>query len=308
MPAAAVNHFPGVQGFSFVQMKGSPAFQFYPGDYLRSQRVQLLSLEEEGAYIRLLSYCWLHGSIPADPVSLCRLIGKGASTTLATTLATMFKPGRTDGTLTHDRLESEREKQDAWRAKSSAGGLKSAELRASKSAPINGHSKGASTTLPTKRQHSCLQSSDSINLASAPPQRARDLIFEALSAIDGADLEDITKSARGRINKAKSEIKAVCPELSSELIMARASRYKRLHPDWPLTSSALASHWAELGDPVAPQRPESPEPAGWRMFVARAYPDWVNGPGKPEEFKTWKEIPLEYQAKFAREIVQRAAG
>jgi len=105
----------------------SPAFQFYGGDWLSSQRVALMSLEEEGAYIRLLAFCWQHGSIPAEPENIARLIGKGASTTLATTLATMFEPGG-DG-LIHRRLEDEREKQEVWRAKSAAGGKKSAEAR-----------------------------------------------------------------------------------------------------------------------------------------------------------------------------------
>lgn len=86
-----------------------------------------MSLEEEGAYIRLLAFCWQHGSIPADPENIARLIGKGASTTLATTLATMFEPGG-DG-LIHRRLEEEREKQKIWSEKSSAGGKKSAEAR-----------------------------------------------------------------------------------------------------------------------------------------------------------------------------------
>jgi uncharacterized protein YdaU (DUF1376 family) len=105
----------------------SPAFQFYAGDWLSSQRVALMTLEEEGAYIRLLAYCWQHGSIPSDPEKIARLIGKGASTTLATTLATMFEPGG-DG-LIHRRLEEEREKQKVWSEKSSAGGKKSAEAR-----------------------------------------------------------------------------------------------------------------------------------------------------------------------------------
>jgi len=86
-----------------------------------------MTLEEEGAYIRLLSFCWQHGSIPSDPEKIARLIGKGASTTLATTLATMFEPGG-EG-LVHRRLEEEREKQKEWRDKSAAGGKKSAESR-----------------------------------------------------------------------------------------------------------------------------------------------------------------------------------
>lgn len=105
----------------------APAFQFYAGDWLSSQRVALMSLEEEGGYIRLLAFCWQHGSIPDDPEKIARLIGKGASTTLATTLATMFEPGGKG--LVNRRLEEVRLEQEAWRAKSSEGGKKSAEKR-----------------------------------------------------------------------------------------------------------------------------------------------------------------------------------
>lgn len=114
----------------------SPAFQFYPNDWLGSQRVQMLTLEEEGAYMRLLCFCWQHGSIPSDPVQAARLIGKGGSTTLATVVLAMFQPSPEAGRLVHDRLEAERQKQAAWREKSAAGGRKSAENR-----------KGGSTTL-----------------------------------------------------------------------------------------------------------------------------------------------------------------
>jgi len=111
-------------------MTKRPAFQFYPGDWLGSQRVSLLTLEEEGAYLRLLASCWQHGSIPSDPDKIARLIGKGSSTNLATTLATMFQQHPTESTLlVHDRLERERDKQDAWSEKCREGGKKSAELR-----------------------------------------------------------------------------------------------------------------------------------------------------------------------------------
>ena len=111
-------------------MTKRPAFQFYPGDWLGSQRVSLLTLEEEGAYLRLLASCWQHGSIPSAPDMIARLIGKGSSTTLATTLATMFQPHPFNpALLVHDRLEKEREKQDAWSEKCREGGRKSAEMR-----------------------------------------------------------------------------------------------------------------------------------------------------------------------------------
>lgn len=107
----------------------SPAFQFYPTDYLASQRVQMMTLEEEGAYCRLLCYCWQHGSIPSDPELAARLVGKGCSTTVARVVLPMFEVACGDGRVTHDRLERERAKQAEWREKSSAGGKKSAQMR-----------------------------------------------------------------------------------------------------------------------------------------------------------------------------------
>ena len=157
-------------GWLFCSMK-SPAFQFYPADYASSQRVRLLTLEEEGAYINLLCSCWLHGSIPADPAMAARLVGKGCSATLATTVLTMFTPSSEAGRMVHDRLERERLKQSDWREKSASGGRKSAELR-----------KGASTTLqpplpnginqkPTL-QSSSMSSSSSSSTSSAPTHTA----------------------------------------------------------------------------------------------------------------------------------------
>jgi len=110
-------------------MSRAPAFQFYAGDYLSSSRVQLMTLEEEGAYIRLLCHCWLHGSIPSDPERIARLIGKGGSTTLATKVQAMFKQGENEGELIHDKLESIRSDREAWIAKSRAGGVASGEKR-----------------------------------------------------------------------------------------------------------------------------------------------------------------------------------
>ncbi len=112
-----VNTPQGVGGM----MDKSPAFQWYPRDILSSARVQELSLEEEGAYRRLLDFCWLNGSIPADPERCARLIGKGASTCIASAVQKLFTPHADDPTLLiHDRLEKEREKQEANRNKKKA--------------------------------------------------------------------------------------------------------------------------------------------------------------------------------------------
>jgi len=109
-------------------MKKIPAFQFYPADWLSSQRVSLLTLEEEGAYIRLLCYCWKNGELPNDMKQLAQLIGKGGSVLLATKVATMFQA---DGCrLLHDRLDELRSEREQWVEKSRKGGLASAAKRA----------------------------------------------------------------------------------------------------------------------------------------------------------------------------------
>ena len=52
----------------------SPAFQFYPNDWLSSQNITLMTPAEEGAYIRLLCYAWADPdcSIPNDDEILAR--------------------------------------------------------------------------------------------------------------------------------------------------------------------------------------------------------------------------------------------
>jgi uncharacterized protein YdaU (DUF1376 family) len=107
----------------------SPAFQFYPAEYLADAGVQMMTLEEEGAYIRLLCYCWREGSIPNDDRKLS-LLCKGAVTTVIAVVTALFENDPNDPSrLVHGRLEKEREKQQQWSEKSSEGGKKSALKR-----------------------------------------------------------------------------------------------------------------------------------------------------------------------------------
>lgn len=93
-------------------MNKSPAFQWYPKDILASARVQMMTLAEEGAYRRLLDFCWINGSIPSDAGRAARLVGKGCSVETVKAALEMFMPDPSDADkLIHDRLEVEREKQ-----------------------------------------------------------------------------------------------------------------------------------------------------------------------------------------------------
>jgi uncharacterized protein YdaU (DUF1376 family) len=115
-------------------MAKSPAFQFYPKDWLSSPKVQLMTPEQEGAYVRLLCYCWDSGdcSIPDndDELAVLSRLGEGWFKGGSGVVRRCFVPHpRKPGYLTNERLLEEAEKQDAWRQKSSAGGKQSAEKR-----------------------------------------------------------------------------------------------------------------------------------------------------------------------------------
>lgn len=55
--------------------KKAPAFQFYPGDFLNDQHVQIMTLAERGAYITLLCSAWGAGSIPDNRELQARICG-----------------------------------------------------------------------------------------------------------------------------------------------------------------------------------------------------------------------------------------
>ena len=103
----------------------SPAFQFYPADYLSDSNTIAFTAEQDGHYLRLLCLCWLEGSIPIDPRPLLK-DGATISDECLNPILRCFRTNRKKTALVHPRLDAERCKQIAWREKSSAGGKASA--------------------------------------------------------------------------------------------------------------------------------------------------------------------------------------
>ena len=103
----------------------SPAFQFYPADYLSDSNTIVFTAEQDGHYLRLLCLCWLEGSIPIDPRPLLKG-GATISDECLNPILKCFRLNRKKTALVHPRLDAERCKQIAWREKSSAGGKASA--------------------------------------------------------------------------------------------------------------------------------------------------------------------------------------
>ena len=103
----------------------APAFQFYAAEYLADINVELMTIEDEGCYIRLLAFCWREGSLPNDPEDLAKLC-KGVKPTLR--VLSCFKP-TSDTRILHPRLESERKKRRDFVIEARKAGYKSAAKR-----------------------------------------------------------------------------------------------------------------------------------------------------------------------------------
>lgn len=102
----------------------SPAFSFYPKDWLADGPVRELSYEQKGVYADLLSIYWLEGGLPADTARLARLVGMPAKkfSRLWPDIERCF---RIEGDrIVQKRLEEEKAKQLAFRQRQAVKGAK----------------------------------------------------------------------------------------------------------------------------------------------------------------------------------------
>lgn len=109
----------------------SPAFQFYPGDYLADPKVAAMTTEAEGAYMRLLCYAWIDGGIPSDHAMLapmCKLTPERFEAVWPM-LARCWTPSEDGTRLTNPRQERERAFQAVSRERRKAAGKLAVEQR-----------------------------------------------------------------------------------------------------------------------------------------------------------------------------------
>ena len=103
-----------------------PAFQFYANDFRADANVTSMTLEEVGAYILLLTFCWTEGGISQDPKALMRLLRTDEKTwaRIWPALAPCFTA---DGEkYVQKRMELVRENQEQYREMQSEKGKKGA--------------------------------------------------------------------------------------------------------------------------------------------------------------------------------------
>lgn len=111
-------------------MTTSPAFQFYPSDFLSDENVILMSNQAVGCYIKLLCVCWKEGSIPSDLSKLTKLCNETPENMaeLWPSLEPCFKQN-SHGRMTNPRLEREWLKQQGFRNERARSGKKGADAR-----------------------------------------------------------------------------------------------------------------------------------------------------------------------------------
>lgn len=96
----------------------SPAFQFYPGDFLSDFNVIVMTAQEVGAYALLMCVCWKENGITNDMEELATAsrMGDAFAESWEKRIRRCFIL-RDDGRWDHPRLQAERVKQQEFSAK-----------------------------------------------------------------------------------------------------------------------------------------------------------------------------------------------
>lgn len=106
----------------------SPAFQFYPNDFISDRHVVVMSMAERGVYITLLCQSWQH-PLPTDVDRLARLCGLPVTAFRKLWPAVRVCFIEHGGNLIQPRLERERQKQSDYKRDKSEAGKRGAGKR-----------------------------------------------------------------------------------------------------------------------------------------------------------------------------------
>ena len=109
-------------------MPESPAFQFYPKDWLTDPDVVCMTFAQKGAYITLLCYCWRVGKLQNNDDYIRKLLGNVPKWKFLWN-GIKHKFEVQGEYLIHPRLEKERMKQGEYRRKKSEAGKKAMTKR-----------------------------------------------------------------------------------------------------------------------------------------------------------------------------------
>jgi uncharacterized protein YdaU (DUF1376 family) len=152
----------------------APAFQFYANDFVTG--TMELSLEELGAYVRLLALSWDKGPLPLDERRRANLLGVSLSVFRRVWNGIADKWAQTDAGYINLRLEQQRADLEAFQKEQAHRGRLSGESRRrTKAEPkhepnTNGGSSAVRTEHATEREPNANSSSSVFDLRSSEDQ------------------------------------------------------------------------------------------------------------------------------------------
>jgi uncharacterized protein YdaU (DUF1376 family) len=217
-------------------MNKPPAFQFYVKDWLSDPKVMRMTPAQRGVYIHLLAIDWNEEGLEDNDEAIAGICGDnegwlkgGYSIVKGCFNQHPSKPGF----ITNGRLQQEREKQRAWREKSSEGGKKSGLVRSEQATYKK--SKGRLTTLQAARLNggSTLQSSSASSFANNPPLSPKGECFVIFYKAYPK------KKAKGAALRAWNKIPNAC-ELLPEMLSAIEQQKKS--PGWLKDNGQFIPH------------------------------------------------------------------
>lgn len=237
-------------------MSKSPAFQFYPKDWLSSPKVQLMTPAQEGAYVRLLCYCWDSGdcSLPDDDAELAILsrLGEGWLNGGSAVVRKCFMPHPSKpGHITNTRLLEEAEKQLAWQKKSSEGGKKSAEKRAEKKESSKG---GSGRAEPKAKRPLQPNGNSSSSFASSSAEKDSGTTVPSSSPFP-TPLPDWIPAAMWKDYLEMRRKKNAAPtQRAKELIIKKLDDWRlKGHDPSQILEKSITSNWTDIFEPKGQQ-------------------------------------------------------
>ncbi len=131
----------------------SPAFQFYPNDWISSRSVRLMTAEQKGWYISLICEAWMsedQGTLPDDSELLKRLVGATGCKENEWQLVINNFVSK-NGRLINERLVKEKSKQENFSKHQSESGKAGARKRWGRygnpiKSPMANHSSSSSSS------------------------------------------------------------------------------------------------------------------------------------------------------------------
>ena len=214
-----------------------PAFQFYAGDWLSSQNVMAMTLEEEGAFVRLLAIAWKDPDcgISSDESRLSKLM-KGRWSRVREAVLPMFVEHPTaPGKLINPRLYREWERLQKRRETMSAAGKAGAEKK------WGSHSRASETPMASDSSSSSSSSSSSL------PEGEKS--YSPVGELSSSTSEDDQATLEGFDRLSPIREKVTVPPCPHQAIIDLWHRYFPNHPRvrvWDEASKRrLVCRWRE---------------------------------------------------------------